>query len=182
ARLAGSTFCSLHRLRGRVRVGAASEANLLALPDTFRNHELAGGRLVRQRTVQIRKRLLDRWMHALVDLIDLRIIRDGFERDVRNGLVNETGLQAFVRILELVVVVARGHEALFGERDRDARGVAGDPAPTPFFGDKCSSAGAAGRVDYQITWISGHEHAALNNLRMGLDNKGLSFSIPGNGV
>src|SRR5690606_1046206 len=136
ARLAGSTFCSLHRLRGRVRVGAASEANLLALPDTFRNHELAGGRLVRQRTVQIRKRLLDRWMHALVDLIDLWIIRDGFERDVRNGLVNETGLQAFVRILELVVVVARGHQALFGERHRDARSVAGNPAATPFFGDE----------------------------------------------
>src|SRR3546814_15151088 len=62
---------------------------------------------------------------------DVRVVGDGLQGDVRHGLVDEAATQAFVRVLELKVVVTGGHQPLLGQGDGHARGVAGDPAATP---------------------------------------------------
>ncbi len=51
------------------------------------------------------------------------------------------------------------------KRERDAGSVDGDPAAAPLFGDVGGGAGAAGRIEDEITGIGGHEDAALDELR-----------------
>jgi hypothetical protein len=108
-------------------------------------------------------------VHALVDAVDVRVVGDRLERDVRHGLVDEAALQPFVRVLQLEVVVAGGHQALLGQRDGHARGVAGDPAAAPFFGDEGCGAGAAGWIEHEVTGVSGHQQAAFALADEGLE-------------
>ena len=75
------------------------------------------------------------------------------QRDVRHGLVDEAALQALVRVAQVVVVEAGGHQPLLGQGDGHARGVAGDPAPAPFLGDVGGGAGAAGRVEHEVAGV-----------------------------
>ncbi|MBA7711473.1 hypothetical protein ES703_120436 [subsurface metagenome] len=56
------------------------------------------------------------------------------------------------------------------QRQRHARGIDGDPAPPPLLRHVGGGAAAAGGIKYQVTRISGHEKATLNNLCIGLNN------------
>ena len=80
-------------------------------------------------------------------------------------LVLESPRHAGVGPGELVVGEGAGHEPLPREAERHAGGVAGDPAPTPLLRDISGGAGAASWVEHEVAWISGHEQAALYNLR-----------------
>src|SRR3546814_2709073 len=94
-------------------------------------------------------------LDALKDVVDVRVVGDGLQGDVRHGLVDEAATQAFVRVLELKVVVTGGHQPLLGQGDGHARGVSGDPAATPFLGDVGGGAGAAGGIEYKVAVICG---------------------------
>ena len=126
--------------------------------------------------VEIRQRRVDRRVHALVDLVDLWVVGDRFERDMRHRLVDEAALQSFVRVAQCVVVIAGGHQALLGERDRHTRGVAGDPAAAPFLGNDRSSAGSASRIQYEVAGVSGHKNAAFDSPLRCLYNVYLCFA------
>ena len=102
--------------------------------------------------------------------LEVGVICDRAKRYVRHGLVLKAAADAFVRVGEGVVVEIGGHQALLGERERDAGGVAGDPTAAPLFGDKCGRAAAAGRVKDQVAGVGGHQDAAGDNLRRALDN------------
>ena len=97
-----------------------------------------------------------RLCHAFVDV---RVVGDGAERHVRNGFVAKTAAHALVGMGKLVEVVECGHQALLGQRERDARGVAGDPATPPLFGNIGRGAAATGRIEHQVTRVGGHQHA-----------------------
>ena len=107
-------------------------------------------------------------MLSLVDRIDLGVVGDALERNVRHGFVDEPALQSFVWVAQRVVIEAGGHQALFGQRNGNARGVAGDPAAAPFFSDVGCSAATARWIKNQVAGVGGHEHATLNDF-------GLSF-------
>ena len=94
-------------------------------------------------------------------LLDVRVVGDGFERDVGHGLVDEAAANALARMCQLVVVEDGGHQSLLGQRQRHAGGVAGDPAPAPLLGDEGGGAAAAGGVEDQIAGVGGHEDASL---------------------
>ncbi len=117
-----------------------------------------------QSRVQFGEMPFDRRMHAIVDLIDLRVIGDGFEGDVGDGLVDESAFQPLVRIFQVVIIIAGGHQPLLGQSCGHPGCVAGDPAPSPFFGDIGGGAGPAGGIEDQVTGIGGHEDATFNNL------------------
>ena len=89
---------------------------------------------------------------------------------MRDGLVLEAAADAFLGVGQLVVVEDGAHQALFGEGDRHARGVAGDPAAAPLLGDVGGRAGAAGGVEDQVAGVGGHEEAARDDLRQRLDD------------
>ena len=57
---------------------------------------------------------------------------------------------AFAAVGEKIPRIARRHQARAGERQRDAAGVDGDPAPTPLLGDIGGGAGAAGGVEHEV--------------------------------
>src|SRR3546814_2732110 len=80
--------------------------------------------------------------------------------DVCSSDLDEAATQAFVRVLELKVVVTGGHQPSLGQGDGHARGVAGDPAATPFLGDVGGGAGAAGGIEYKVAGICGHQNAS----------------------
>ena len=65
---------------------------------------------------------------------------------------------------QFVIVEDGGHQPLLGQRERHARGVAGDPAPSPLLGHEGRGAAAAGGIEDQIAGIGGHQEAALNDL------------------
>ena len=105
-----------------------------------------------------------------------------FRGDVRHALVDETLADVAtgrrfggcalrdLRFLALplgavgeqVPRIARAHDACPGERKGDARGVDGDPAPTPLLCDVCGGARTAGRIEYEVAGISGHQDTALD--------------------
>ena len=125
---------------------------------------------------------LQRLLPRLPDHVDLGIVGDGFEGDVRHALVDEA-LPDFaagrclrrraLRDLSLLALplgavreqipgIARAHDARPRQRQRHAGGVDGDPAPAPLLGDEGRGARAAGRVQHQITGVGGHEDAAFD--------------------
>ena len=91
----------------------------------------------------------------LPDDVDLGVVGDRFQRDVRRALVDEALADVVVRrrvgldfardllllargppaVGEQIIGIARAHQPRAGERQRDARGVDGDPAPAPLLGD-----------------------------------------------
>ena len=109
-------------------------------------------------------------MHALVNLVDLGVVGDRLQGDVRHGLVDEAALQPLMRIAQGMIIEAGGHQPLLGQCDGDARGVAGDPPAPPFFGHECSGARSTGRVEYEVARIGGHQETALNHCGRRLDD------------
>ena len=93
---------------------------------------------------------------------DLRVIGDGLEGDMGNGLVTEAAANAFLLMSQFVVIVNCGHKTLLGQSDGHAGGVAGDPAAPPLLGHVGGGAGAAGGIEDQIAWVGGHEKTAFN--------------------
>jgi hypothetical protein len=139
------------------------EVDLLALATAFRHGEQRG-RGFAQGLIEAIERGHDFGVAFLEDLVDLGIVGDGLQGHVRHGLVDESALQALVRILQLIVVVAGGHQALLGQGHGHARGVARDPAAAPFLGHESRRAGTAGGIEDQIAGVGGHEDAAFKNL------------------
>ncbi len=123
--------------------------------------------------------------HLLPDDVDLGVVGDGLQRDVRHALVDEAVADVAVHrlrtrrgagdfgFLELAVAgigeqverIARAHDAGAGQRQRDARGVDRDPAAAPLLGDGGGGAGAAGWVEHEVAGVGGHQEAAFDNLR-----------------
>ncbi len=99
----------------------------------------------------------------LVDVVDRGVVRDGFEGDVRDSLIDKPAPDALLGVGEVVVVEDGGHEPLFGKGDGDAGGVAGDPAPAPLLGDIGGGPGAAGGVKDEVAGVGGHEEAAFDD-------------------
>ena len=132
--------------------------------------------------VELLAERLERLLPLLPDDVDLRVVRDRLQRDVRHALVDEAvanasvdGLRArrrpgelgllelaLARVGEEVVRIARAHDASTSKRERDARRVDRDPAATPLLGDSRGGAGAAGRVEHEIARIGRHQEAALD--------------------
>jgi hypothetical protein len=123
-----------------------------------------------QRGVEVGQRRGDLRVILGVDRVDVGVVGDAFQHDMRHGFIVETAAQTLVRIAQGVIVERRGHQSLLGQRDRHARGVAGDPAPPPFFPDEGGGARATGRIEHQIAGICGHQKAAFYNCRSSLDD------------
>jgi hypothetical protein len=77
---------------------------------------------------------------------------------------------AGVGVAEQVVRELRAHQPLPSQRQGDARRVDRDPAATPLLGDEGGRSGAAGGIEDEITGIGGHEHAAFDDSREGLND------------
>jgi hypothetical protein len=117
----------------------------------------------------------------LPDDVDLGVVGDRLERDVRHALIDEAVAEvalhrlrarraagdfgflelAFAGIGEQVERIAGAHDAGAGQRECNARGVDRDPAAAPLLGDGGGGAGTAGRVEYEVAGVGGHEEAAL---------------------
>ncbi|OIQ71873.1 hypothetical protein GALL_465070 [mine drainage metagenome] len=80
---------------------------------------------------------------------------------------------AFAGIGQQVEGITRTHDAGTGQRQRHAGGVNRDPAAAPLFGDVGAGAGAAGGVEHEVAGVSGHQHAAFNDLRIRLNDVNL---------
>jgi hypothetical protein len=100
-------------------------------------------------------------------LIDEAVAQIGLERAFAGRLAGDFAFlrRPVFRVLQQVIVVFRAHQPRSGEGERHARGVDGDPAPTPLFGHIGRRAGAAGRVEYEVAWVGGHEDATFDDLR-----------------
>src|ERR1700687_533983 len=101
---------------------------------------------------------------------NFRIVGDRFQHDMWHGFVTETASNAFIWMRKFVIAKVGRHEPLFGECDRDARRVAGDPSTAPLLSNKRRRSRAASRVKYQVARVGRHQHAALYNLRGSLNN------------
>ena len=135
--------------------------------------------------VQLLAQRLQLRLPLVPDDIDLGVVGDGLERDVRHALIDEAvadvpmhGLRArrgagdfgfldlaFAGIGQQVIRIPRAHDAGAGQRQRHARGVNCDPAAAPLLGDVGGGAGTAGRVEHKVARVGGHQDAALNDLR-----------------
>src|SRR5262249_12339032 len=79
--------------------------------------------------------------------------------DARFGLLAELGGLPLLPLVLAQVLddeepdALDGEEALVGGMDGEASEVAGDPAPSEFFGDGCCRAGTAEAVQHQIALI-----------------------------
>ena len=156
---------TVDRLRdvGPLRFGLARDLPLLPL--------------LLQRGIQLFAQGLQPRLPLLPDDVDLGVVGDRLERDVGHALVDEPLTDVAVRrprrrrgacdlgfleltiarVREQVVGIARAHDTGAGQRERDARGVDGDPAATPLLGDGGGGAGAAGRIEDEVAGIRGEE-------------------------
>src|SRR5258706_6119624 len=87
-------------------------------------------------------------------------------------------LEALLRVGQQVVGILGGHQAGTRQRQSDAAGVAGDPAPAPLLGNIGGSATAAGWIEHEVAWVGGHEEATLNHLYGCLHDIELRVYIP----
>ncbi len=85
-------------------------------------------------------------------------------RYLGDALVPETAPDSLIGTRQVVVVEVRRHEALPSQGGCYARGIACDPAPPPLLSDVCGGSAAAGRIEDEIAWVSGHQDAALYHL------------------
>ena len=144
-------------------------------------------------TLEQRIQGLAQWLQLLLppvpDHVDLGVVGDALQRDMRHPLVDETladvaarGLAArdaprdfgflqlaFGRVGQQVVRIARTHDAGASQCQRHTRGVDGDPAAAPLLGDVGRGARAAGGVKHEVAGIGGHEDATFYNLQPCLD-------------
>ena len=125
----------------------------------------------------------------LPDHVDLGIVGDGFQGDVRHALIDEALADVATggcfrgraprdlgflplplgAVGEQIPGIARAHDARPRQCERHAGGVDGDPAPAPLLGDSGCGAGAAGRVQHQVAGVGGHQDATSDNLGSSLD-------------
>ena len=133
--------------------------------------------------VQVVAQRLQRLLPALPDDVDLGVVGDRLERDVRHPLVDEPLPDVAVRrrlrgrlagdlgflalplrtVGEQVVRVARAHDPRTGKSQRYSGGVDGDPAAAPLLSDVGSSFGPARRVKHEVTGIGCHQDASLHH-------------------
>src|SRR5438552_16950523 len=71
---------------------------------------------------------------------------------------------------QFIVVENCPHQSAFGQGSGNSRSVAGYPATTPLLGNVSGRSRAAGRIQYKVSGIRGHEQAALNNFGVSLDD------------
>ena len=146
--------------------------------------------------VQLRADGLQFPLVVLVDDVDLGVVGDVAQGDVGHALVHETLPDAAVGghfggipagelgLLDLPIAavgqdvpgVAGAHDASAGQRQGDAGGVDGNPAPAPLLGHVGGGAGAAGGVQHQVAGVSGHQDAAFYHFGVGLYHVGLVVS------
>ena len=106
--------------------------------------------------------------HALIDkaLADVAVGGSfGWNRVRDFGFL----LLAVLAVGKQVIRIAGAHDAGASERERNARGVDGDPAAAPLFGDIGGGAGAAGGIEDEVARIGRHQNAALDNLGTSLN-------------
>ena len=159
---------------------------LIAIHCSLSTHHCA--ELIEERT--------DLGLPALPDDVDLGIVGDGLEGDMRHALVDEAVADVATHrlgagrgagdfgFLELAVAgvgqqierIACAHDAGPGQRQGDAGGVDGDPAPAPLLRDGGRGSRAAGRIEHEVAGVGGHEDAALNCLCHRLDDVNLLFA------
>ena len=128
------------------------------------------------RLVELPAQGLQRLLVLLPDHVDAGVVGDGLQGDVRDALVDEAvadvavggrfgrGLAGelgflalpFRAVREEVVGIAGAHDPGAGQREGDAGGVDGDPAPAPLLGDVGGGAGPAGGVEDEVAGIGGH--------------------------
>ncbi len=136
-----------------------------------------------ERCVQLFLQRFKRRLRILPEHVDLGVVGDRLQRDMRRALIDEAvadvvvrrpvGLDfagdflllsaAFGAVAEQVEGVLRRHEAGARECQGDAGSVNGDPAPSPLFRNGGGGAGAAGGVEHEVAGIGGHHQAALNH-------------------
>ena len=73
-------------------------------------------------------------------------------------------------VLEHVVGVGVGDESLPRYGYGDLGHVDGDPASSPSLGLEGHGAGTAGEVENEVTWVGGHQEAALKDFGWGFNN------------
>ena len=132
----------------------------------------------------------------LPDHVDLGIVGDGLQGDMRHALVDEAladvatsgrfrgralrdlGFLALPlgAVGKQVPGIARTHDARPRQRERHAGGVDGDPAPAPLLGDVGGGARAAGWVQHEVAGVSGHQDTACSNFCIGLYDIDFAFS------
>ena len=140
--------------------------------------------------IDLRPQRFQRLLGFLPDHVDLGVVGDGFQRDVRGALIDEAVADVVMRrrvrldlagdgllfrpalaaVGEEVVLVFGGHQPGAGEGEGDARSVDGDPPPSPLFGDGRGGAGAAGGVENEIARVGSKLDAAFYNGDACLDN------------
>ena len=88
------------------------------------------------------------------------------------GLADDLGFLPlpFRAVREEVVGIAGAHDAGAGQREGDAGGVDGDPAPAPLLGDVGGGAGAAGGIEDEVAGVGGHQQATFYHFGVGLDD------------
>ena len=77
---------------------------------------------------------------------------------------------AFRAVSQQIIGIACPHDPGASQSQGYAGCVNGDPATTPLFCHVSSGARTTGRIQNQVTWVSGHEYAALNDFGICLDD------------
>jgi hypothetical protein len=172
-----------------------SERRVSLILRSLRSRRLEG-RTPPKRGVEPAAQRLQRLLPLLPDHIDLGVIGDRFQSDVRHPLVDEAlaNVAARRRLLrwrasdlallalpllavgEQVIGIACAHDPRSGERQRHTRSINRDPPPPPLFGDIGRRSRAARRIQYEVTWIRAHQNAALNDCFICPDNIELRIS------
>ena len=146
--------------------------------------------LFAQLRIEGRAQRLQRALPFFVNDVDLGIVGNGLQRDVRHTLIDEAqadivegrrgGGAAIIQLRFLglpfravgheIIGVTRAHDARTRQSQGHARGIDGDPAAAPLLGHIGRGAGTAGGVQHQITGIGGHEDATFDDFRVCLND------------
>ncbi len=164
----------VRRLRRVVPAGRGRERDL----PLFRRRALVFARMLRQLLPQIERGVLV----FLPDDVDLGIVRDRLQCDVRHARVDEALrdlavrladdrlagdfhllLHARVTIRQQIVRKLRRHEPRPRKRERHPARVDRDPPPPPLLRYIRRRPRSARRVKHQVAGIGRHQHATLDN-------------------